>query len=150
MNHNLPASDRAGVAAVINPQSAAAGAISTPWISMSDYWALLAIIQAGVLGASATLDAKFEQATDSSGTGAKIVTGKSITQFTKAGSDDNKQALINLRQEDLDLANNFTHARLTVTVGVAASLAAAVVLGIDPRYLAASANDAATVDEIVV
>jgi hypothetical protein len=38
----------------------------------------------GVLGASATVDAKLQQATDNSGTGVKDVTGKAITQLVKA------------------------------------------------------------------
>lgn len=149
MNHNLPASDIAGVVAAINPTSQSAGTQSTSWISAANYTNFLAVVQAGVLGASATLDAKIEQATDSSGTGAKDVTGKAITQLTKAGSDDSKQALIAFRQADLDIANDYTHVRLSVTVATAASLTAALLLGFGARYGVASGNDAASVDEIV-
>lgn len=150
MNHNLPSSDRAGIVGAINPASHNAGAVSTGWIAMKDIFAAMAIVHAGVLGSSATLDAKIEQATDGSGTGAKDVSGKAITQLTKAGSDDNKIAIINFRQSDLDLANAFTHARLTITVGTAASSASALVVNTDPRYGAASDNDIAAVDEIVL
>jgi len=149
MNGNLNPSMAAGVVGVINPVSQAAGTVTTGWVDMQKFGALLAVLSAGVLGASATVDAKFQQATDGTGTGAKDVAGTSITQLTKAGTDDNKQALINLRQEDLDKNNGFRFARLSVTVGTAASLIAAVLLAFNARYGAATDNDVATVDEIV-
>jgi hypothetical protein len=86
-----------------------------------------------VLGASATVDAKLQQATDSSGTGVKDITGKAITQILKA-SGDNKVAMINVRDTDLDVNNGFTYVRLTVTVGTATSLIAACLSGFLPRY----------------
>jgi hypothetical protein len=149
MNHNLLPSDRTAVAAAINPASHGAGAVSTPWISMATFFSMMALIQAGALGASATVDAKIEQAKDATGTDAKDVTGKAITQLTQADGDDNKQAIINIGQRDLDMANDFDHVRLTLTVGTAASQVAAVLLGVDARYGTAAANDAASVDEIV-
>ena len=57
--------------------------------------------------------------------------------------------LINVEPDDLDLDNNFTHIRLSVTVATAACLIAALVLGFYARFGSASDNDAATVDEIV-
>lgn len=143
---NLKPSDRAAVVAVINPASQGAGAVSTGWIAAKDYSWFLATVAAGVLGAAATLDAKIEQATSAAGAGAKDVTGKAITQLTKAGGDDNKQALINVNQEDLDQAGGFTHIRLTLTVGVAASLVAATLAGFDAAY---TPTNAAGVAEVV-
>ncbi|MBR9764804.1 MAG: hypothetical protein GYB53_15065 [Rhodobacteraceae bacterium] len=142
-------SDRAAVVGVIDPDAYAANTYTTGWISMSAFQSIMACIMAGDLGASATVDAKIEQATDDSGSDAKDVAGAAITQLTKAGSDDNKQAVINCNAEDLDLANDFTHARLSVTVATAACDVGAVVLGFDPRYGPASDSDLASVDEIV-
>jgi hypothetical protein len=102
-----------------------------------------------VLGAAATLDAKIQQAQDAAGAGAKDVPAKLITQLTQAGADSNKQAIINLRQGELDANAGYTHARLTLTVGAAASLVSAMLLAMDPRYNPASDSDAASVDEIV-
>ncbi|QNG44700.1 hypothetical protein [Sphingobium yanoikuyae] len=149
MNGNLNPSMATGVVAVINPVSQGAGTVTTGWIDMQKFGALLAILAVGALGASATVDAKIEQATDAAGAGAKDVAGSAITQLTKAGTDDNKQVLINLRQEDLDKNNAFRFVRLSVTVGTAASLVSAIVLAFNARYGAATDNDAATVDEIV-
>lgn len=149
MNGNLNPSMKAGVVAVINPVSQAVGTVTTGWVDMQSFGALLAILAVGALGTSGTVDAKIQQATDSAGTGAKDVAGTAITQLTKAGTDDNKQVIINLRQEDLDKNNAFRFARLSVTVGTAASLVSAILLAFNARYGAATDNDLASVDEIV-
>lgn len=146
---NANPSALAGVVGVIDPDAYAAGTVTTGWIKASDYHSFLAVIMAGDLGASATVDAKIEQATSAAGAGAKDVSGLAITQLTKAGTDDNKQALINVQPADLDLANGFTHFCLSMTVANATSDAGAIVLGFSPRKGPATAKDLATVDEIV-
>ncbi len=149
MNSNVKPSDRVAVVGNIDPDAYAAGTYTTGWIDMSKFLAIMAIVQAGTLGSSATLDAKLEQAQSSGGTGAKDITGKAITQLTQAGTDSDKQAVINLFANDLDINNGFTHARLSITVGTATSDAGGIVLGLDPVKDVASASDASTVDEIV-
>lgn len=148
MTPTARASDRVAILNAINPISSSS-VQNGGWVAAKDFNKFLAIVQAGALGASATVDAKLQQATDSSGTGAKDISGKAITQFTKAGTDDNKQAEINLRQDELDIANGFTHVRLVITPATAACLVAGLLLGLDPRQAPASDNDASTVDEIV-
>jgi hypothetical protein len=149
MNSNLLASARAAVVGIIDPDAYAAGTYTTGWIDMQDWYSLLAIVAVGDMVATATLNAKFQQASDSGGTGAKDVTGAAITALTQAGTDDNKQALINLDQGSLDFNNGFRYVRLSVTLGTAGADAAAFVLGLDPRNGAANAGDIAAVDEIV-
>ncbi len=134
MNPNVKPSSQVAILAVKDPISQAAATVTTGWISMADLDAVLAIVQTGVLGASATVDAKLQQAQDSSGTGAKDITGKAITQLVKA-SNDNDQVAINCRADELDVNNGFNHVRLSITVGTAASLISAMVLGFYPRYL---------------
>lgn len=146
-NPNILPSNRAVLAGVIDPDAYAAGTVTSGWISMADFGAIQAIVMAGDLGTSATLDAKLEQASDSSGTGAKDITGKAITQLTQAGSDSNKQAIINCRADELDVDNSFTHVRLSMTVATATSDAGALVLGHDARY--APEADLSSVDEVV-
>jgi hypothetical protein len=131
----------------IAPVSQGAGAVSTAYMPVKNYHQLMAIINTGVLGASATVDAKLEQAQDVSGTGVKDITGKAITQIVKA-TGDGKQALINLRTTELDTNGLFTHVRLTVTVGTAASLISAELLA-TPRYQPASNLNQATVVQVV-
>lgn len=150
MNVNAKASEAAALIGRVAPISQGAGTVSTAWAPASKFHNFLALVSAGVLGAAATLDAKIEQAQDAAGTGAKdLAPAKAITQLTKAGADDNKEAQINFRAGDLDLDNNYNHVRLTLTVAVAASLVAGYLAGFNPRSGPASDHDIASVDEIV-
>lgn len=141
-------SEQSAVLACIDPDAYTAATYTTGWVSMSVWDTLQAIVMAGDLGASATLDAKLEGATDSSGTGAADITSAAITQLTQAGTDSNKQALINLRTDSL-AGTGYTHVRLSMTVGTATSDAGGLLLGFGPKYSPASDNDSSTVDEIV-
>lgn len=146
-NPNTKPSDKATLLAFLQPISQSAATVTTGWVPASRFENILAVLQCGVLGASATVDAKLQQASDSSGTGAKDITGKAITQLTKAGSDDGKSVMINCRSEELDVTNAFTHVRLSITVGTAASLVGASVWGFDARYGVASHDT--TVKQVV-
>ncbi|CAL77407.1 hypothetical protein BRADO3630 [Bradyrhizobium sp. ORS 278] len=141
-------SQRVAIVGAIPPQSAAAVQTSG-WIDATTFHNYLSMVQLGAIGAAATVDAKLQQATDNTGTGAKDVTGKAIVQFTKANTDDNKQAVINLKQEDLDFNNGFKWFRLSITPAVAATLIAGTVFGVDPRFGFASDNKAASEAQII-
>ena len=145
---NAKGSELLAILATIDPASQAAGSVSTGWISVANHHGLLAVIQTGVLGTGATVDAKVQQALDATGTSAKDITGKAITQIVKA-SGDNKQVLINARPEELDTVNGFGFVRLSVTVGVAASIVAAQVLGVNPRVLPADSANQASVIQVI-
>lgn len=145
---NAKPSELIAVLDTIDPVSQAAGTVTTGWIKADKFNNFLAILNTGTLGASATVDAKIQQASDSGGTGAKDVTGKAITQIVKA-SGDNKQALINLRGAELDTNGGFSYFRLSVTVGTAASLIAANVVGINARFAPASDANNADVAQVV-
>jgi hypothetical protein len=132
----------------IDPVSQAAGTVTSGWVNMANFDRLLTVVKTGVLGSSATVDAKLQQATDSSGTGAKDITGKAVTQIVKA-SGDNKQVLINLLENELDVANSFAFVRVSVTVGTAASLISADLWGGVPRFADASASNAASVVQVI-
>lgn len=146
---NSLASENAAIVGIIDPDVTVASTVTSGWIDASKFQQYMAVVMAGTLGTSSTVDAKLEQATDSSGTGVKDVTGKAITQLTEAGTDSDKQAIINVRPGELDIANSFNHFRLSVTVAVATSDIGAVVMGLNARTGTAADNDAATVDEIV-
>lgn len=133
----------------LDPVSQGAATVVSDWCPMAEFDRILAILSVGVLGTSATVDAKLRQATDASGTGAKDITGKAITQLTQAGTDANKQVLIEARACELDLDNSFNHVALSVTVATAACLINATLMGGKCRYDDASQFDLASVDEIV-
>jgi hypothetical protein len=133
MQMNNAISDGLALLGSVDPVSQGAGAVTTGWVSVQNFLSFMALVSTGVLGASATVDAKIQQASDSSGTGAKDLSGKAITQIVKA-SGDNKQAMINFRAQDLDTANGFGYVRLSITVGTAASLVAGYLYGGNARY----------------
>ena len=146
---NAKGSEMLSLLATIDPASQAAGTVTTGWVQAGSHHTLMALIQTGGLGVNGTVDAKFEQAVDASGTLAKDVAGKAITQLTQVGGGSNKQALINVKHEDLDTVSGFGFLRLSVTVGVAASQTAAQVLGINARELPASTANQAAVVQVV-
>jgi hypothetical protein len=145
---NSKASEMLAILATIDPASQSAGSATTGWVSVANHHGLLAVVQTGVLGTLATVDAKLQQATDSSGAGAKDVAGRAITQIVKA-TGDNKQALINLKPEDLDTLNGFGFVRVALTVGVAASITGAQLLGVNPRFAPADAANQAAVVQVI-
>lgn len=145
---NVKGSEVVAILAAINPSSQGAGAASSGWVSVAQFQKLMAIIQAGTFGASATIDAKLQQATDGTGTGAKDITGKALTQMVAAGGN-NLQAEINVDAADLDVNGGFGYVQLSVTVGTAASGTAALLLGFGPRLGPASNFNAASVAQIV-
>ena len=145
---NAKGSELVAILATLEPSSQAAGTVSTGWISAGNHHSLLAVIQTGVLGTGATVDAKLQQASDATGASAKDISDKAITQIVKA-TGDNKQVLINVRPEELDITNGFGFVRLSLTVGVAASLTSAQILGITPRVLPADTANQSAVVQIV-
>ena len=145
---NAKGSEELSILATIDPISQGVGTVTTGWVNVANFHALLAIIQTGLLGAAATLDGKVQQAQDNVGTGVKDIATKAIVQIVKA-TGDNKQALINLKPEDVDNINGFGFIRLSLTVGVAASLVSGQLLGVNPRYATADAFDQAGVVQII-
>ena len=145
---NSKASEMLAILATIDPASQSAGSATTGWVSVANHHGLLAVVQTGVLGTLATVDAKLQQALDSSGTGAKDINGKAITQIVKT-TGDNKQALINLKPEELDTLNGLGFVRVALTVGVAASITGAQLLGVNPRFAPADSGNQAAVVQVI-
>jgi len=119
----------------------------TSYVSLASYHRAVIVIHTGVMASGATLDAVVHQATDTSGTSAKHLTAsKAIAQLTQAGSDSNKDIAIEVRTEELDVANGFDCIALGYTVGTAATLLSIEIYGLVPRYAAVSTT---AWDEIV-
>ena len=147
MNTNLKPTDQFTFVATIAPISQGPGTITSGWISAADYVAFRVKVGVGVLGSSATVDAKLQQATDNSGAGAKDIAGSAITQLTKTGTDDGKVAQINLRSDRLDINAGYKYFRVSLTVAAAASLVNADVDGVGAYT--SPGTPAAIVDEVV-
>lgn len=125
--------------AAVDPVSQAAGTVTTAWFAVQNFHSFLALVDVGVFGGSATVDAKLMQAKDAGGTGAKALTNastgvaKAITQLLAAGGN-NRLALICARASDVDATNGFGFIQLSITVGTAATLISASLLGLFPRF----------------
>ena len=148
MLSTLRPSQNIAVIATIAPASQAIGPVSSGWISFNAFEAMMGLVQNGALGVAATIDAIFQQALDGIGTGAKPVVATGMVQNVVA-TDNGKVNIINLLERDLDVANGFQFVQLTVTVGVAASFAGALVLGVNERYGPAARNNAVFVKQVV-
>lgn len=136
--------EKLALVATIDPVSQAPGTVYTDAIDMRYWERVVFVVSVGALGASATVDFDVCEGTTTSPT--TSITGKSITQLTKASTDSNKQALVEVRAEELDPANRYIRGKLTV--GTAASLVSVVALGTG-YHKPASDYDLASVDEIV-
>ena len=149
MFSNAKGSELLSILATLDPGNQAPGVANTGWVPLSTHHGLLALVQTGALATGATVDAKLQQAQDASGTGAKDVAGKAISQLTQASNGANRQALINLRPEELDVNNGFAFVRLVVTVAAAAANTSAQLLGVNPRLASAETANQAAVAQIV-
>lgn len=148
---NLLPSQRNAIVGIIDPDLNGVGDLFTEFADMGQFDAMMAIIAVGAITATGTVDAKLEQAQDSSGTGVKDVTGKAITQLTQAGGDSDTQAIINIFSSELDTNDGFSFVRVKLTIGTASADSGVTLLGTDARYGPAEADDKdlASVIEIV-
>lgn len=141
---NQKLSEALALLAAIPPSAQAVGVVFSPWISLAEVDRILAIIQVGAFGALATVDASIAQAQDNKGTNAKpIGAGKAVALAASAGND--VQATIDVGATELDVANGYGFVQLGVSVGVAATETAALILGGCARYEPASGFNNASV-----
>ena len=151
MSYNVKASEQVALLGVIPPASQGVGSVSTGWVSASEFMKFLGVVSVGAFGASATVDANIQQATSSSGAGAKAIAIPSgnlaITEL--AAGTNNIQAELNLDAQILDVNNGFDYINLTITVGVAACLVSGELWGFAPRLAPASDFNATSVAQVV-
>ena len=91
------------------------------WLSMAGYARAMAYVEVGTWNASDDLDeCRIQQASDSSGTGAKDLTsdesGGNYDTDNPVDADGNF-VILEVRAEDLDVDSGFTHIRLYVGEG---------------------------------
>lgn len=148
MAYTTRLSEDLALISTLDPVSQSAATVTGDSIDMKIYRRVLFILMVGALGTNATVDMDIKGDTASGGSYTTTITGKSITQLTKAGSDDNKQVIVEVTAEEV-AAQGYRYIRPSVTVGTAACLIALVALGGNNRYVPASDYDLASVDEIV-
>jgi len=101
----------------------------TDYVSLANYHRAVVVMHMGAM--LGTQDLALYQATDTLGTGAKAITGKSITQLTAA--DDNARVAIELQTEELDVDGGFDCIAACTTPG-GANIFELTIYGIIPRF----------------
>ena len=119
---------------------AGAATTNTSYLDAGNGFNMLCLVSAGTVGTS--VNVKIQQATDSSGTGVKDITGLAITALTGAGS-----ALINIVPSDLDTDNGFTHVRANVITVGASTVVGVQLMSLDQRY--EEASQGTNIDEVI-
>ena len=139
--------EKLAVLGTIDPDAYGTGTQGSDWMDMKMFFQALFALLLGTLGSSATIDFKVQEAKTAAGGDAQDLSGKAISQLTEAGTDSDKQALINVRADEL--SDGYRYVRGVLTIGVAASDVGLLVLGGDPSFSPASNFDLSSVDEIV-
>lgn len=140
-------SEKVALVATIDPDAYSAGTQTSDWVLTENFHEFLAVVYAGIIVASGKIDAVLRQASSSTGGSNKAITGKSITQLTTG--DNDKQAIINLRTDELDVDGGFKWIALRMTFTTAGADAGGTIYALEPRFGPANANDLASVDEII-
>lgn len=134
MTPNAKPSEHLAVLATLDPVSQGAATVTTGWVKAGNFHAFMLLLAVGAMTGGSTVDAKFQQAQDVGGTGAKDISpAKAITQLLAAGGN-NRQVMLNMKAADLDVDGGFGFIRGSATVGTAASLLFAALIGAYPRY----------------
>lgn len=139
-------SEQLAVVATIDPDAYSAGTYDSDAVDMSKFERAMFVVAAGDLGTSATIDFKLQESDQAAGTYTDLV-GKAITQLTQAGADSDKQAIVEIKADELAEGKRYVRGRLVV--GVAASDAGVVAFAGDARRRPVTDDDLASVDEIV-
>jgi hypothetical protein len=137
----------AAVVAALDPASLTANTYYTDWVLADDFEQYMGVVLVGAIASTGTCDIALSQATDGSGTGAKDIVA--ATQLTQAGTDSNKQVVLQCRADQLDLAGGFRYIAVEVVTATAATIGGAALIGFNPKYGPAKDYDIASVDEIV-
>lgn len=121
--------------------------VFTDVVDMGANQQALAVLLLGNVAAD-TIDFK-AYSCDSDGNNAAAISGRAATTLAAhATNNDNKQLVINLRDTDL-LASGKQHAKFGVATGSTASSVGGAIVVAQPRQGLASANDLASVVEII-
>lgn len=128
--------DAHSVEQVIEP-AASAGTVTGTWLDYRGHSKVIGIVYAGTV--PGTLDADVRQATDSSGTSAKILSNSAITQISSSG---NQIVLIEVDSQKFDHANDFFFTTVRLVKTNASTVAgAAVIRTRSDSYPVTSASD---------
>jgi hypothetical protein len=146
-------SNKLAIVSVIDPDNYTTGTYTGDAIDMQMHRRIMTIVAVGDFTADGTagkVDCVLTESATSGGSYTQI-SGKSITQLTRAGSDSNKQAIINLSADELGTGMRYVKVSLRVTIKGADG--ATITLADNSRFTHAvnttTFGDLSSVDEIV-
>lgn len=127
-------SERVDILGSIAPTAAnaAVGNHITAYADMRDYHRAFVLIHLGEPAQGATLNVRVLQATDTDGTGSKIIEGKTPEQMV--AGDSGGYVGIEVQSEELDVDNEFHTLAVRSTVGTDTYYHSIYVFGLDGRY----------------
>jgi len=137
--------EKLALVAAIDPDSYTANTYYTDAIDMKYWERVVFVVAVGDMAATATVDFSAVEGTTTTPTTA-FATAKEITQLTGAGTDDDKQALLEIRAEEMDPANRYVRGKLVTATDASDVCVVALAEG---WHKPASDFDLASVDEIV-
>ena len=141
--------ERLALIGTIDPDAYSANTYTSDEINMADFKRVVFILSVGDLGSSATVDFEINGGASSNpGSLATLVTGKDATQLTQAGSDSDKQVIIEVSAEEA-AAQGLQYLEAEVIVGTAACDLGLIVLGEPAHYSDTAGLDLATVAEVI-
>lgn len=140
-------SEALAVVSCIDPDANTASTILGDAVCMGSFHKVMYILMAGDLGSSATLDYEIYGCATVDGSYTAFTTRKNATQLTQAGSDSNKQVIIEIDAQECR-ADGYKYVKDRMVVATATSDAGAVGIGAFHRYAPASDYDLDSVDEI--
>ena len=140
-------SEKVAVVGIIDPDAYTAATYLTAAIEMSLLDRVAFIVQVGTMATNSTVDFSVTASATSGGSYVAL-TGKAITQLTEAGTDSDKQAIVEVTGDEV-LAQGYRYIKGSLVVATAASDAGVIALGSSLRYQPAENYDLTSVDEIV-
>lgn len=146
-SNSLP-TERVALVGVIDPDNYSANTYLTEFVPVAKFRRVMAVISVGTMETNSVVAAKLQRASDAAGTGAEDISGAAITNLTAAGTDSDKQSIINYLT-DSEAGDDKMFIGLSVTVSVAASDMSGHLFGFDPFNAPASDADVTSVDQIV-
>lgn len=122
-----------GLVAQIAPASIAVGTVDSTVFALNSGKVIAVVVQAGVLGAAATVDGILQVATTSGGSYGNV-TGIITPQLVKA-TDDNRLAIVEFSTDRIkDLVDTANFGRFRITVAGAASILGVQIWAFKPPY----------------
>ncbi len=139
-------SEKLALVATVDPDSYSANTYYTDDIDVRLFRRVMFVVAVGDMATGATVDFSVVEGASASPTTA-MSPAKAITQLTKAGTDNDKQAIVEVMAEECAVGTRYIRGKLVTATD--ASDVCVIALADVGRYKPENGYDLASVDEIV-